>query len=528
MIRAEQVQPIPELLRHQAESRADAPAFTDASRTITYRELYDRTGRLGGHLAGLVDGRGERGLILMSNRIEVAESYLALARASLVAVCVNPSAAQPEVAYQLDHSRARLVITDTAHRAMVESLLADRPDIALVIASDGSGPENDADPGGRALDYESLATSEPDRPAPDDFSLDETSFVLYTSGTTGRPKGVMLSQRSLLWVVATCWSPVFEFGPDDRLLSPLPLFHSYALDLCVLGVVATGASVYVMERFTTDRTLELLRGGGFTALAGVPTMFQYLLNGTSEAETFPDLQRCVSAGASMAASVNEAFEERFGVVLLDGYGITETSTMVIMNAPGSSRVPGSCGLPFPGVGIRLVEPTTGHDAEVDQEGEIWVSGPLVMQGYLDDPQATAAVLTDGWYHTGDLARRDANGFVTISGRTKELIIRGGENIYPAEVEAAVLTVPGVSDAAVVGRSHPELGEVPVAFVVAAPGKTVDLGSVQEVVGARLAPFKVPAEIHPIDVIPRTGSGKTKRFELVARLDRSGSAPVGSS
>jgi acyl-CoA synthetase (AMP-forming)/AMP-acid ligase II len=513
MIRSEMIQPIALLVERQAEVFRDKPVFTDSERSVTYAALARRTRRLGGHLAGLAS-RGDRGLIFMGNRVEVAESYLALTRAALVGVCVNPGAAEPEVAYQLDHSGARLVLTDHDHLPVVRTLLRDRPSISVVVAGGRPG-------GADHLAYEQLATTEPDEPAPDDLDLDEPAFVLYTSGTTGRPKGVVLTQRSMLWVVATCWAPILGLGPDDRLLSPLPLFHSYALDLCVLAVVATGASVHLMARFTTDGVLQQLRRGGFTMLAGVPTMFQYLLHGTDADETFPGLRRCVTAGAIMPGPVNEAFEARFGVQLLDGYGITETSTMVAMNWPGSSRVPGSCGFPVTGVGVRLVDPGTGRDVGPGEDGEVWVSGPGVMQGYLDNPEATAEVLTDGWYHTGDLARRDPNGFLTISGRTKELIIRGGENIYPAEVEEAILVVPGVADAAVVGMPHADLGEVPVAFVVPDAGAAVDAEAIRAVVADRLASFKVPAEIHAVDAIPRTGSGKTKRFELTARLTNGG-------
>ncbi len=507
MIHTEVIRPVPQLLEAHRNLRPQTVAFSDEHRSVTYEELWYRTGRLAGHLAAQATDRGARGLILMTNRVEVAESYLALTRAALVGLCANAAAAEPEVAYQLDHSGAQIIITDADHLDMVESLRATRPDLTVIAIGGGSDTS----------DFETLATTEPIVAAPDDLGLDDTAFLLYTSGTTGRPKGVMLTQRSLLWVVATCWSPMLGMAPGQRLLSPLPLFHSYALDLCVLGVVATGASVHVMARFTTDGVLEALRSGGFTLMAGVPTMFQYLLNAATSSESFPDLARCVTAGAIMPGSVNTAFEERFGVTLLDGYGITETSTMVAMNWPNSTRIPGSCGFPVTGVGVRLVDPVSGRDVDPGVDGEVWVSGPGVMQGYFDNPDATTAVLTDGWYHTGDLARRDENGFLTISGRTKELIIRGGENIYPAEVEAAILLTPGVADAAVVGSPHPDLGEVPVAFVVAEAGAVIDFDLVRATVAQQLTSFKVPAEIHLTDVIPRTGSGKTKRFELVERL-----------
>lgn len=512
MIRTDLIRTISDVLDHQAAERPTTAALVDDRRTITYEQLEARTGALAGGLRDLAGvERGDRGMIVMGNRVEVAESYLALVRAGLVAVCVNPAAAAPEIAYQLDHSEAKVVLTDDLLRPVVEALLAEpgRDHVHVVVA-------------GEAFEALALAANVP-APA-DDLALDETAFLLYTSGTTGRPKGVMLTQHSLLWVVASCWAPMFGLGPGDVLLSPLPLFHSYALDLCVLAVVATGATVRIMDRFSTPGVLEHLGDPNLTPtlFCGVPTMFQYLVAGTEGADglAVPDvssLRRAVSAGAILPASVNDAFEGRFGVQLLDGYGITETSTMVIMNWPDAPRVPGSCGIQIPGVDIRLVDPATGRDVGVDTDGEIWISGPLVMQGYLRNPEATAEVLTDGWYHSGDLGRRDRNGFVTISGRTKELIIRGGENIYPAEVEAAVMRAQGVCDAAVASASHDALGEVPVAFIVLdEPGSLpadVLAERVRKAVAAELTAFKVPEQVIEVEEIPRTGSGKTMRYKL---------------
>jgi rifamycin polyketide synthase module 1/2/3 len=226
---------------------------------------------------------------------------------------------------------------------------------------------------------------------------------------------------------------------------------------------------------------------------------------------------CISAGAIMSAALNTEFERTFGVQLLEGYGITETSTMVTMNWPVGGRVMGSCGLPVPGVAVRLVDPGTGEDAGPGEEGELWVSGPNVMVGYHNRPEATAESLRHGWYHTGDLGRRDPNGFLSISGRTKELIIRGGENIYPAEIEAVLLEIDGVADAAVVAQPHHDLGEVPVAFVVPERPGDLDLELVLSACRRELSRFKVPERIVTTDSIPRTGSGKIQRFRLRERL-----------
>jgi acyl-CoA synthetase (AMP-forming)/AMP-acid ligase II len=225
------------------------------------------------------------------------------------------------------------------------------------------------------------------------------------------------------------------------------------------------------------------------------------------------MRLCVSAGAIMPATLNREFEQRFGIPLLDGYGITETSTMVTMNWPTGSRLPGSCGFPVPGLAVRIVDPASGRDVDPGQEGELIVRGPNVMPGYLNKPEETAKALRNGWYHTGDLARADENNFLTITGRLKELIIRGGQNIAPAEIEEVVNTFAPVLDCAVVGAPHAHLGEVPALFVVPRAGRTVDTEALLAHCRAQLSAYKVPSAVHLIDAIPRTGSGKIIRYKL---------------
>ncbi len=518
MLRTEYVRPVHELLAGHAAERGDRVAFADDVRSVSYAELSATTARLAGHLQRLGLEVGERVLLYLDNRVEVAESYLAVPRAGAVAVCVNPAAAPNEVAHVLDDSAARIVVTDAAHLPVVRDLLAGGRDVTavLVVGGDAGG-----DAGGvyeRAVSYSALL-AEPGPPPRDCLGLDDTAWMLYTSGTTGRPKGVYLTQRGCLWVVAACLAPIAGLGPDDVLLSPLPLFHSYALVLCVLGVAAVGATGRIMVRFSVDDVRTALAGGpegAPTLFPGVPTMFSYLTERLTTLDA-PGLRMCISAGAILPAAVNERFEAVFGVPLLDGYGITETSTFVTMNWPTGTRVMGSCGLPIPGLTVRLVDPATGTDVPPGDEGEVWVQGPNVTPGYHRLPDATATAIVDGWYRTGDLARRDEHGYLRISGRTKELIIRGGENVYPAEVEDALLAGGEVADAAVVGVPHEHLGEVPVAFVVARDGAPVDHDAVLDGARRRLSSFKVPERLVEVDVIPRTGSGKILRFRLQQQL-----------
>jgi long-chain acyl-CoA synthetase len=539
VIRTDLIRPVPELLAEHAARRPEQIAFSDEYRQVSYRELARNTARLAGALADLGLGPGDRALLYLDNSVATVEAYLAVPRAGGIAVCANPASAPAEVAHILHDSGATVVLTDAAHLDTARTLVSALPrrPVVITVGSPGHDAPHDSAEHDSAEhdsaehdsaehdstehdhtehDYASLLAS-PETSAPRDcLALDDVAWMLYTSGTTGRPKGVYLTQRGCLWVVAACWAPIVGLGPDDVLLSPLPLFHSYALDLCVLGVLAVGATGHVLRRFSVDGVLGCLRSGRYTVLPGVPTIFHYLLERGDAHAGLGGLRLCVSAGAILPAALNVEFERTFGVPLLDGYGITETSTMVTMNWPTGTRVMGSCGLPVPGLTVRLVDPATGTDVLPGEEGELWVQGPNVTPGYHNLPDATKAVLTDGWYRTGDLARRDEHGYLRISGRTKELIIRGGENIYPAEVEDALLASASVLDAAVVGVPHESLGEVPVAFVVprAAP---LDAEAVLSDCGRRLSQFKVPTQLIEIDEIPRTGSGKILRYRLRERL-----------
>ncbi|WP_028936337.1 class I adenylate-forming enzyme family protein [Pseudonocardia spinosispora] len=515
MLRTEYIATMPELLAGHAESRPEHIAYVDDERTLTYGALARTTARIAGHLQELGVGIGDRVLLYLDNRVEVAEAYLAVPRAGAVAVCANPSAAAGETAHILADSGSRVVITDAAHLAHVRELARDVELLAVVVVGDtgATGPVPE-------VAYADLLAAPSEQSPRDCLGLDDTAWMLYTSGTTGRPKGVYLTQRGCLWVVAACWAPIVGLGPDDVLLSPLPLFHSYALVLCVLAVAAVGATARILPRFSVSDIASRFAGGpegDVTVFPRVPTMFHYLLDRVADRDfAAPGLRVCVSAGAILPASINERFEQAFGVRLLDGYGITETSTMVTMNWLTGTRVMGSCGLPLPGLTVRLIDPASGTDVPAGCEGELWVQGPNVTPGYHRLPDATAAALVDGWYRTGDLARRDPDGFLSISGRTKELIIRGGENIYPAEVEAALLAIEQIADAAVVGVPHSHLGEVPVAFVVPARAGGLDHDMVLSEARALLSSFKVPTRLIETDVIPRTGSGKILRFQLRQR------------
>ncbi|MBU3863924.1 SDR family NAD(P)-dependent oxidoreductase [Streptomyces sp. 4503] len=517
MLRTDLIRPVPELLRANADRFGDKPACSDGHRTVSHAELERRTRRLAGHLAGLRLHPGDRAMICLGNRVETVESYFGVLRANGVAVPVNPRSTDAELSYLLADSGARLVLTDVAHADQFDRLRERFPELRVVVSGDGPLPKG-------FIAFEPLPDTEPDLAARDDLGLDEVAWMLYTSGTTGLPKGVLSTQRNCLWSLAACYVPVTGLTAEDRVLWPLPLFHSLSHIVCLLAATAVGARTRIVDGVSTSDVLDALREERSTFIAGVPTLYHHLIEAARERDlATPELRIALVGGAVATADLVRSFEATFGVPLVDAYGSTETCGAIAVNWPTGPRVEGSCGLPVPGLTVRLVDPDSGVDVPAGREGEFWVSGPNIMAGYHNQPEATAAALRDGWYRTGDLGRRDEAGFCTVTGRIKELVIRAGENIHPGEVEAVLRTVPGVADAAVVGKPHAVLGEVPVAFVVPGPDG-FDPAALLATCRERLSYFKVPEEIYEIARVPRTASGKITRhvlLELPARLRAAG-------
>lgn len=511
MIRSEMIAPVAVLLAQRAAETPQKTAFSDPHESLDWAEAARRSRNLAGHLHDLGLTEGQAVAVWMPGGVAFVLACLAIVQAGGVAVPIAHESSPAEVQYRLENASAAFVIAPFERSAALDEIDASLPQ-----------PPHRLLAGGPAADLERLFQSTPattDLP-PDD--VDRLAYIVYTSGTTGRPKGVELCTRSLLWVSAACWAPILGMGPKDMVLSPLPLFHSFALSITILAPLATGAGMHVMERFSVHVALDLLRSGRFTLMPGVPTMFHYLKLAAEEAgdNPFQSLRLCVSAGAIMQATLGQEFEARFGVPLLDSYGITEMSTMVTMNWPGAPGEPGSCGLPIPGIALRIIDQQTGKDAAFGTEGELICRSPTIMLGYHKMPDQTEQTVRDGWYHTGDLARFDLNGYVTITGRLKEIIIRGGQNIAPAEVEEVLMQHPAIRDCAIVGLPHPHLGEICAAFIVPVqPGADAEAGGLPDAealrahCAGRLSAYKVPERLIPVAEIPRTGSGKIMRYRL---------------
>jgi acyl transferase domain-containing protein/acyl-CoA synthetase (AMP-forming)/AMP-acid ligase II len=474
---------VPDLLTTNAARHGEKLAFADDRRGVTWAALARRT-------AGLDVDRGAHVAFCLDNSVELVEGLLATVRAAAVGVPLSPRGTDAELAALLADCDPAVLVTDRRHLPRLAPLAAERS-LRLVVTGDGPVPDN-------VTRFDDLIANGTPR---DDLGLDEPAWLLYTSGTTGTPRAAVFSQRSALWSPVACYQPLLGLSASDRLLWPLPLTHTYAHSLCVLGTTVAGASA----RITSDPAglARLIDEFAPTVLAGVPLTYQQLLD--TGVGTVPSLRLCVTAGAPSDPGLREQVEQRLGAPLLDGYGSTETCGKIAMETLDGPRVRGSSGPPLPGMDIRLVDPETGRETT---EGEIWVRGPGVMLGYHNRPDA----LSDGWYHTGDLGRFGEHGCLTVTGRVNDRIVRGGENVDPAEVEQVLRGLPGVRDAAVVARAHPLLGEVPVAFVVPAT-ETLEPAVLLRACADVLSEHKVPEEILFTPAIPRTAAGKPRRAVL---------------
>lgn len=347
---------------------------------------------------------------------------------------------------------------------------------------------------------------------PDDESL---AVILYTSGTSGRPKGVMLTHANLAANVRQVLDWV-DFGKDDVFCGVLPQFHSFGLTVLTLLPLTAGLKVVYTARFVPTRIVQLFREHRPAMFVAIPSMYAALLQVKNAGpEDFASLKFAVSGGEPLPRAVAEAFRERFGVTIAEGYGLTETAPVTNWCRPEEYRA-GSVGRPLPGVAQHIVDQATGADAPPGAEGEVRIAGPNVMKGYFKLPEQSAAVLDErGRFRTGDMGRLDAEGHLSITGRIKEMLIIGGENVFPREIEEVLEEHPSVAASAVIGQTDPVRGEIPIAFVEMAEGAVFEEQPLLTHCRGRLAGYKVPRRIYRVDALPRSGTGKILRRELRA-------------
>lgn len=477
-----------------AAKNPDAPAVDG----VSYGDLRAASLRVAAEFGRRGIAGGERIALYAENSLAFVYAYLGALRAGAVAVPANVLYRESDLAQVLDDSGARAVAVSEASRATLASvahpLLLDLAEIAHW-ATDAKA-----------------SRAEVAAPPPAQLAL-----LIYTSGTTGRAKGALLSHGNLA-AIARQVNEAWRWTAADTLLLTLPLFHVHGLGAGLNGTLSAGGHVLIRERFDAAAVARALRVGEASMFFGVPTMYVRLLEEPGD-EPFARVRLFVSGSAALPPSVHEAFTRRYGASILERYGATEFG-FALTNRYAGPRYPGTVGFPFPGVEVRLVD-ESGADVAPGGVGEILVAGPNVCGGYWRNPEATAAAFAVDaagrrWYRSGDLATFDPERGYAICGRKKELIITGGFNVYPLEVEDELLRVPGIRASAVVGRTDPARGEVPVAFVEA--DAEVDLEAVRAALGVKLASFKIPKALYRIDALPRNAMGKVDKPLLRRTLE----------
>ncbi|MGN5377646.1 long-chain-fatty-acid--CoA ligase [Streptomyces lasalocidi] len=477
----------------------DRPALRLGTTTTTYAELDRLSARAAALLRTEGLRTGDRVALMLPNVPEFVILYYAVLRAACgIVVPMNPLLKERETAYHLRDSGAVLLFEWHA--------------------APGEGGAGAAAAGVRHLAVEpaafaaELACLEPQfdvTPA----AGDDIAVLLYTSGTTGRPKGAALTHAGLRHNTEVNVTEVQRLTSEDVIVGCLPLFHIFG-QTCTMNVaVRSGASLTLVPRFEPGAVLDAIARDRATVFEGVPTMYAALLQHPADADV-SSLRMCVSGGASLPVEVLHGFERRFGCMVLEGFGMSETSPVVSFNHPDRPRKPGSVGTPIRDVEVRLLD-ASGADVAPGEVGELAVRGPNVMKEYWNRPEDTAATVPDGWLRTGDLARQDEDGYLFIVDRKKDLIIRGGYNVYPREIEEVLHEHPAVALAAVLGVPDERLGEEVAAAVVLRPGFQAGAEELQQFVRDRVAAYKYPRRVWLADALPMGPSGKILKREIVA-------------
>jgi acyl-CoA synthetase (AMP-forming)/AMP-acid ligase II len=471
----------------RADMDPHGPAVADARLSLTNLAFLRRVRAAAAHMMSLGIGPDDVVALKLRNRVEFVVLLFAAWRLGATVTPVNPSLTHGEVVRQLHGSGARLLVVEAGATAQGGVT-------TLVVGDLRTAPEGvDQLP---CLESSALA------------------LLIYTSGTTGIPKGVMLDHANID-AMAEMGRQALQIGPTDRCLLILPLFHVNGIAVSVLMPLLAGSSVVIADRFDPPTFFDTIENERPTFFSAVPTIYTMLA--ALPADVVPDTSSVrfgVCGAAPAPPELLTRFEARYGFPLIEGYGMSEGTCASTINPVAGPLRAGTVGIAFPGQEIRIVD-ESGAEMATGADGEVIIAGPNIMRGYLGRPDETARAIIDGWLHTGDIGHLDADGYLTLVGRSKDMIIRGGENIYPKEIEDVLAGDPGVLEAAVIGVPDDKWGEVVAAYVQPRPGQTVDPEALQALCARRLAGYKRPTSITVIDAIPKNAVGKTDKVPLRA-------------
>jgi long-chain acyl-CoA synthetase len=505
---------LPDVLREQSGRIGDQPFIHWRDRTVTYAEFDKRTDELAAGLADLGIKPGDVVSVLLPNCLEFLEAWWAILKADAVFGPINPANTTPEVAYVLEHSKAVAVVTDARGAGVIAPERERLQGLGQVISTEDGGD----------LTLDSLAGRGGAVPTLDRGG-DDLAAILYTSGTTGKPKGATLTHANILANAAMA-AELVPLGPGERVGMMLPLFHANAQIVTCVIPMTIGCEVVMWERFSASTFWETVERFKPVTISAVPTILAAVLNTPNAPSGENSLRYIICGAAPLSKELLEAFQERFDIRILEGYGLTETTCISSINPYYGERKAGSIGMAVRGQQMKIAAPdgTTVADGEL---GEIVIKGPNVMPGYLNNAEANADSFRDGWLRTGDVGYQDPDGYFFIVDRSKDMIIRGGENIYPREIEEVLYEHPGILECAVIGIPDEVRGEEVLAVVAPKEGVELDPDELKEWAAERLAKFKVPKQFEIRPELPKTATGKISKAPLREEFGHWAPATAGS-
>ncbi|MFZ5824460.1 MAG: long-chain-fatty-acid--CoA ligase [Bacillota bacterium] len=523
-VRAEGVEypkiPVFALLDQTAKVKPDAPATYFYGRRLTYAQLAGSVNRFANALRLLGVGRGDRVMLMMPNCPQFVIAFFGIMKAGATVIQTNPLYVEREIEYQANDSRARVVVTvDALWPRVAQAKTNTGLQYAIVAKLRGEPPV-----GPEAISFEmALQASSDADPRVEVDPMEDIAVFQYTGGTTGPSKGAMLTHHNLVTNVVQLneWlNPLDPPADGERILTILPLFHSYGMTVCMNFGIYRGAELILLPKFDPAEVMETIKATRPTSFPGVPTMY-VAVNAFPNAEEYGvgSIQVCNSGGAAMPVEVMKTFEKRFGATISEGYGLSETSPVTHSNPLVGLRKPGSIGIPFPDTNVRVVDLETGtRDVAPGEQGEIIISGPQVMKGYWNKPEETVNALRvlDGatWLYTGDIGTMDEDGYFYITDRKKDMILVGGYNVYPREIEEVLFQHPAVQEAVVAGVPDAYLGETVKAYIVVKAGQSLTEQELDRFCRSQLAAYKVPRRYEFRENLPKSAVGKVLRRILV--------------
>ncbi|WP_078427856.1 long-chain-fatty-acid--CoA ligase [Alkalihalobacterium alkalinitrilicum] len=476
-------------------------AYVFLNESTTFRELHQKVNQFAHSLSQQGIKKGDSVALLLGNTPEFIIAYYGALCSGATVVPVNPTFTSREIEYILSNSKAKGVIADASLHTTLTEVKLKLPTISFIVYTKAIESE---------LAFESFVNHNVQTFAGPSIEEEDLAVILYTSGTTGNPKGVMLTHKNLLSNAEAC-RDLFEMTKEDRVVTVLPIFHVFCMTVCFNASILSGATMLLIPKFSPQDVVETISKQQATIFAGVPTMYNFLLQIPTTKEQFSSLRISISGGASLPVALLHKFKEHTGIDIQEGYGLSEAAPVTTFNPINGERKPGSIGVNLPNVENKVVD-IDGNEVPTGEVGELIVKGPNVMKGYLGMPEETSRTIKDGWLYTGDMATMDQDGYVFIVDRKKDMILVGGYNVYPREVEEVLYDHPEIIEAAVIGVPDESYGEAVKAFVVSKNPSLIE-NDLKIYLEDKLVKYKRPQYIEFLAELPKNTTGKILRRNL---------------